>query len=62
MFAQAILQKESMRCGLVTGHDFNRAAKCLKMKVGFSLCGIFPFHNRFFVCIMPYAGTRLIFI
>jgi hypothetical protein len=22
MFAQAILQKESMRCGFVTGHDF----------------------------------------
>jgi uncharacterized membrane protein len=47
MFAQAILQKESKRCGFVTGHDFSRAAKCLKIKVGFSPCGIFPFHYRF---------------
>jgi hypothetical protein len=63
MFAQAILQKESMRCGFVTGHDFSRAAKCLKIKVGFSPCGIFPIHNnRLFICTVPYAGASLIFI
>jgi hypothetical protein len=43
------------RCGFVTGHDFSRAAKCLKIKVGFSPCGIFPFHYRFLFasCPMP---------
>jgi len=66
MFAQVILQKESKRCGFVTGYDRGTLwVACRKMsqiKVGFTSCGIFPFHNRFFVCITPYAGTRLIFI
>jgi len=67
MFAQAILQKESMRCGLVTGHDrgtlWVACRKCLKIKVGFSPCRIFPFHNnRLFICTVPYAGASLIFI
>jgi hypothetical protein len=44
------------RCGFVTGHDFSRAVKCLKIKVGFT------FHNRLYIYTVPYAGTRLIFI